>query len=93
MALYRAYCWRGGVIEFGRRVPTGALPLDHGTERSVRDRVEPLARRAYQKGVLLVPGIPEAETDVAALEAYERFVALIRRKRRRPKLPLFREAA
>jgi hypothetical protein len=93
MALYRAYCWRGGIIEFGPRIPDGALPLDRGTERSVRRRVEPLARHAYQKSVLLVPGIPEAETDVAALEAYERFVALVRRKRRRPRLPLFREAA
>jgi hypothetical protein len=93
MAQYRAYCWRGGIIEFGDRVPDGALPLDRGTERSVRKRVEPLARRAYQKGILLVPGIPEAATDVEALEAYQRFVALVRRKRLQPKLPLFRKAA
>ncbi len=93
MALYRAYCWRGGIIEFGPRIPDGALPLDRGTERSVRNRVEPLARRAYRKGVLLVPGIPEAETDEQALEAYRRFVELVRRKRRQPKLPLFRKAA
>lgn len=93
MALYRAYCWRGGVIEFGPRIPNGALPIDRGTERSVRGRVEPLARRAYQVGVLLVPGIPEAENDVAALEAYERFKALIDRKRRKPRLPLFAKGA
>lgn len=89
MALYRAYCWRGGVIEFGSRIPDGALPIDRGTKRSVRSRVEPLARHAHQPGVLLVPGIPEAENDVDALAAYQRFVDLIDRKRRHPKLPLF----
>lgn len=93
MALYRAYCWRGGVIEFGPRIPNGALPIDRGTERSVRGRVEPLARRAHQAGVLLVPGIPEAANDVAALEAYERFKALIDQNRRKPRLPLFAKGA
>lgn len=93
MALYRAYCWRGGIIEFGPRIPDGALPIDRGTERSVRRRVEPLARRAYKAGVLLVPGIPEAESDVDALAAYQRFVDLINRKRRHPKLPLFGRSA
>lgn len=88
MALYRAYCWRGGIIEFGPRIPDGALPIDRGTERSVRRRVEPLARRGYD-GRLLVPGIPEAAGDVEALEAYQRFEALIARKRKHPRLPLF----
>lgn len=89
MATYRAFAWRSGIIEFGRRVPNGALPVDHGTERSVRRRVEPLARHAYQKGVLLVPGVPEAQSDEEAFEAWQRFKRLMDAKRRRPRLPLF----
>lgn len=84
-----AYCWRGGIIEFGPRIPDGALPVDRGTEGSVRRRVEPLARRAYNGRDLLVPGIPEAQSDAAALEAYQRFKSLMDRRRRRPRLPLF----
>ena len=97
MALFRAYCWRGGVIEFGRRIPDGALPVDHGTERSVRRRVEVLARHAYDGKTLLVPGIPEAEDDDEALKAYERFKGVLDRKRanlRRPRaqrVPIFAE--
>lgn len=87
MALYRAFCWRGGVIEFGHRIPDGALPVDHGTERSVRRRVEPLARHAYDGKTLLVPGIPEAEDDDAALAAYERFRRVLDRARRNLRLP------
>lgn len=93
-----AYCWRGGVIEFGPRVPKGARQLDRGTEQSVRRRVEPLARHGYDGRTLLVPGIPEAETDVAAHEAYKRFKSILDRKRgnlRRPRgqhLPIFAES-
>lgn len=92
-----AYCWRGGVIEFGPRVPKGALPVDRGTEQSVRRRVEPLARHAHDGKALLVPGIPEAETDVEAFEAYQRFKRVLSRARanlRRPsgqRLPIFAE--
>lgn len=82
-----AYCWRGGVIEFGPRVPGGALPVDRGTERSVRRRVEPLARHAYDGRTLLVPGIPEAESDVAAYEAYQRFKRILDRARANVRLP------
>ncbi|MFC5421447.1 hypothetical protein ACFPOB_17960 [Bosea eneae] len=87
MAPFRAYCWRGGVIEFGRRIPEGALPVDQGSERSVRRRVEPLARHAYDGKTLLVPGIPEAEDDDAALAAYERFKRILDRKRANVRLP------
>lgn len=89
---YFAYCWRGGVIEFGVRIPDGALPVDRGTERSVRRRVEPLVRHAHDGKTLLVPGIPEADSDTAALEAYRRFKGLMDRRRRAPRLPLFAEA-
>ena len=97
MALFRAYCWRSGVLEFGQRIPDGALPVDHGTERSVRRRVEVLARHAYDGQTLLVPGIPEAQDDDEALSAYERFKRVLDRKRanlrcpRAQRVPIFVE--
>lgn len=89
MATYRAFAWRSGIIEFGRRIPNGALPVDHGTERSVHRRVEPLARHAYDGKTLLVPGVPEAVSDAEAFDAWQRFKRLMDAKRRRPRLPLF----
>jgi hypothetical protein len=89
-----AYCWRTGVIEFGSRVPEGARVLDRGGEQSVRRRAEAHARHGY-RGELLVPGVPEADTDIAALEACQRFQALLLRQRAKLRsvrgqlLPLF----
>lgn len=88
-----AYCWRGGVIEFGPRIPDGALPVDRGTEHSVRRRVEPLARHAYDGKTLLVPGIPEAGDDDTALAAYERFKRILDRARANARLPRARRVS
>jgi hypothetical protein len=73
------------VIEFGPRIPDGALPVDHGVEACVRERVEALARHAYDGKTLLVPGISEAQSDDEALEAAQRFRDILERKRRRLK--------
>ncbi|MCF4125015.1 host nuclease inhibitor protein [Methylobacterium sp. SyP6R] len=63
------YCSRGGVIGIGRRAPRGTLALISGPGRPLRSIVEVVARHAYTGGDLLVPGIPEATSDVEALEA------------------------
>lgn len=74
-----AYCWRGGVIEFGRRVPKGARPIIEGRGRKVREHVEVCARHAHDGKTLLVPGIPEAPDDEAALFALNAFGAWVRK--------------
>ncbi|MBB4018207.1 hypothetical protein GGR16_003241 [Chelatococcus caeni] len=78
---FYAYAWRTGVIEFGPRIPEGALPVDRGGEQSVRRRVSIAARHAYDGKTLLVPGIPEATTDVQAYEAWKSFKEQIARRR------------
>lgn len=93
MATFRAFAWRSGIIEFGNRIPDGALPVDHGTERSVRGRVGVLARHAYDGKTLLIPGVPEAGSDNEAFEAWQRFKRLLDTQRRRPHLPLFAKGA
>lgn len=67
---HKVYADRRGVIGFGTRVPRGLLLVasDASHER-LYDVVEVLARHAYDGETLLVPGIPEAETDDQAVDA------------------------
>jgi hypothetical protein len=78
----RAYCFASGRIEFGKRVPKGAIPFARGEELALREYLEPLARHGYRTELvngrptkipgtetLLVPGIPEASDQHAALDA------------------------
>ncbi|MBL4800892.1 MAG: host nuclease inhibitor protein [Emcibacter sp.] len=60
-----AYVWRTGLIEFGRYIPKGALPLWSG-RKSI---IEVIARHSRHNNDLFVPGVPEAENDVEAMEA------------------------
>lgn len=65
----RAYCWASGQIEFGSHIPEGALPIARGPARRVRGFIEAVSRHAYDGETLLVPGIPEAPDQSAALKA------------------------
>lgn len=64
-----AYCRRSGEIGFARRLPNNAIILGRGPDEHVRKAAGVVARHAYDGKTLLVPGIPEALTDDAALEA------------------------
>lgn len=93
-----AFCFASGLIEFGRRIPSGALPIARGPARPLRDFIEGTARHGYRtrkvKGRptkvrgsdhLLVPGVPEAPDQSAGLEAlrrYRNWIAKSARKRR-----------
>lgn len=73
-ATYRAYAWRSGAIDVSNgRTPAGAIKLFTFTSRRaavVGNRVlDTLARHAYDGTTLLVPGVPEADNDDAALDA------------------------
>ena len=68
-----AYAWRGGIIEFGSTTPKGAIELARSWEARLREVICAIARHAYDGKTLLVPGIPEAETDAKAAEALDRF--------------------
>ena len=68
-----AYCYASGLIEFGRTIPDGALPMAQGPAKPLREFIDANSRHGYKtrkvKGRptripgtdhLLVPGIPEA---------------------------------
>lgn len=74
-----AYCFRSGHIAFGKFVPDGAMEIVRGKAATVRPAVEGGCRWSYptKRGgddeVPLVPGIPEAENENAAFEAFMTF--------------------
>jgi hypothetical protein len=78
-----AFAWASGLIEFGETLPDGALPIavavDDAQARKMRDSIEILARhgKGVSKGKLLVPGIPEASNQQAAMKALTRFNKVI----------------
>ncbi len=78
-----AFAWASGLIEFGDTLPDGALPIavaaDDVQARKMRDSIEILARhgKGPSKGKLLVPGIPEASNQQAAMKALTRFNKVI----------------
>jgi imidazoleglycerol phosphate synthase glutamine amidotransferase subunit HisH len=82
----RAYCYASGLIEFGRAMPDGALPVARGPAKVLRDFIEVRARHGYRTEIvngrptkipgtetLLVPGVPEAPDQMAAVDALTAF--------------------
>ncbi len=80
--MIRAYCFASGLIEFGSRIPKGALIIARGPEKELRDFIGCKARHGYRtrkvngrptkirgSDTLLVPGVPEAGDQHAALDA------------------------
>ena len=74
-----AYCWRSGQIEFGNRVPGGAAELIYGPPGIIKERVSVRARHAYDGTTLLVPGVPEADSDAEAHRALVAFRQMLTR--------------
>lgn len=66
-----AYCDSTGVIRFNTAVPEGSIEIARGPTKALRELMALSARHGYKKGVLLVPGIPEAANQ------YEGIYALI----------------
>ncbi|MCR5943965.1 host nuclease inhibitor protein [Ochrobactrum sp. XJ1] len=74
----RAYCYRSGEIGFGNSTPQRALELAHSRRsRELRKIIEINARHGKTGSILLVPGVPEADSDTEALEACLRFKKLV----------------
>ena len=63
----RAHAWRSGLIEFrdaDTPAPEGSLPLPAVDP----DLIEVRARLSHDGKTLLVPGVPEAQSDQEAME-------------------------
>ncbi|MFT4117504.1 host nuclease inhibitor protein [Bradyrhizobium sp.] len=86
----RAYCFASGQIEFGLRVPDGALVIARGPEAELREYIAGVARHGYRtrlqggrpikiegSDTLLVPGLPEAPNQIVAKSRLEHWLKLI----------------
>lgn len=76
----KAYCWASGQIEFGRRVPEGAILMAEGPAKPLRDVIGATARLAYDNKTLLVPGVPEAPDEKQACDALGRHLDWLARR-------------
>lgn len=89
-----AYCFASGEIDFGKKVPDGALPIARGPAKPLREFIETVSRHGYKteevngrptkipgSDVLLVPGIPEADDQDTALDALFAFTGWIKKHR------------
>jgi hypothetical protein len=67
----RAFAYRNGAIGFGMKSPDWetALPIASAPKKILREAIFGSARLAYDNETWLVPGIPEAETEAAAIDA------------------------
>lgn len=96
-----AYCYSSGLIEFGRRTPSGALLIATGPEKKLRDFIETVARHGYStklvdgrptkipgSDTLLVPGVPEAPDQDGGYLALKKFCAWIA-THKRPGIKVF----
>jgi len=70
---YVAYAFRSGRIHVGKKAPKGAIPIANGTQYKLRRIIGALARHGYTRGVLLVPGVPEANNEQEAIKALGHF--------------------
>lgn len=68
-----SYCYRSGEILIGPTCPKTAIPLASGPADLLETTIEGLARLAYDNKTWLVPGIPEAPDEAAALRAAQTF--------------------
>lgn len=77
MRPYIAWCFASGLIEFGEPgdCPEGAIVVATGPKTEVVFRVGVLARHGYEHGVLLVPGVPEADGQQAKGDALEQWLS------------------
>ena len=77
----RAYCYPSGLIVFARRNPGRARIIARGRDAALRNFISGKARLARLHPThpeqLLVPGMPEADSEAAARAAFERWTRFI----------------
>lgn len=83
LRLQIAWCWVTGLIEIGDELPqdspdgSGAIEIARGPKAFLKSRLEVLARHGMgaSAGMLLVPGVPEADTPQKKADALAAWLA------------------
>lgn len=66
-------CWRSGEVEIVSRAPEGSATLMTGPRSRLEKLLIAHARHGYDGKTLLVPGLPEAGDEDAAVRAIQLF--------------------
>ncbi|PRH29627.1 host nuclease inhibitor protein [Burkholderia gladioli] len=77
----KAFAWQSGLIEFASQVPTGALQIAEGPAKEIRRVIGVWARHSRTGDDLLVPGVPEADSETAKLDALIAFSFRIKERK------------
>lgn len=86
-----AWCWASGLIEIGDALPPdtpeggGAIEIARGPRYALKGQMSAVARhgKGASVGKLLVPGVPEADTEDAKFEALMRWLAWLGKAKER----------
>jgi hypothetical protein len=73
-----AVVWANGRIDITRWQPKGSILLARGPRGKLEAAIGGTARLAYDNCTWLVPGVPEAEDDIAAIEAVKAYQPRLR---------------
>lgn len=77
--MIKAFVYASGVIGFGKRCGNGSIELARSSDDSketidaFKAAIDVMSRQGYKPGVLLVPGVPEAEDQAEGLKAVDKF--------------------
>lgn len=63
------FCWASGLIEVGAHCPKGTVLLGSGPSDVLKEAISATARLSYNNRHWLVPGVPEAADEDAAVDA------------------------
>ena len=96
-----AWCWASGLIEIGNALPPnepdggGAIEIAAGPKYALKGQLSALARhgKGASAGMLLVPGVPEAEGQRAKADALAQWLAWCGRRKSRDGVSFAKEAA
>lgn len=73
-------CFRSGETFVSRRVPKGTMKIVTGHGRRLKRILSICARHAYDGETMLVPGLPEADNDLQAINAVKAFEQMLRNR-------------
>lgn len=73
-------CWRCGTLDIKSRPVDGALVIARGPRKRLEQALSACARHSYDGKTMLVPGVPEVETDDNAVAAAIAFQGMIRKR-------------
>lgn len=96
-----AWCWASGLIEIGDVLPPdnagggGAIEIARGPKYALKAQLEVVARhgKGQSRGLLLVPGVPEASSQKEKGDALAQWLGWCNKRKSRDGVSFSREVA